>query len=85
MYSQLQSFDNLYHKNSYWNKYVYKTSNNKKLAIYYKNRFDENYICNSSDENGRYTYKKQPEMCHWNLVKFAEAIQVLVYTTLNKI
>jgi len=40
--------------------------------------FDENYICNSSDENGRYTYKKQPEICHWNLVKFAEAIQMAV-------
>merc|ERR1739838_117698 len=37
--------------------------------------FDPDFICNASDENGRYTYAKQPEICKWNLLKFAEAIQ----------
>eukprot|EP00117_Sycon_ciliatum_P046005 scpid53546/ scgid33002/ Selenoprotein O len=36
--------------------------------------FNPNFICNSSDEEGRYSYKKQPEMCRWNLGKFAEAL-----------
>jgi len=37
--------------------------------------FDADYICNASDNKGRYTYKKQPEICKWNLMKFAEALQ----------
>ncbi|XP_064471322.1 protein adenylyltransferase SelO-1, mitochondrial-like isoform X4 [Ornithodoros turicata] len=37
--------------------------------------FDPDHICNSSDDGGRYTYIKQPEICLWNLRKFAEAIQ----------
>lgn len=37
--------------------------------------FDPHFICNSSDNQGRYTYVKQPEICKWNLVKFAEALQ----------
>jgi len=27
------------------------------------------------DNQGRYTYKKQPEMCKWNLMKLGEAIK----------
>ena len=27
------------------------------------------------DNNGRYSYKKQPEICKWNLLKLAEAIK----------
>lgn len=37
--------------------------------------FDADYICNASDNKGRYTYKKQPEICKWNLMKFAEALR----------
>lgn len=37
-------------------------------------RFDPDFICNASDDGGRYTYANQPEMCKWNLGKFAEAI-----------
>ena len=37
-------------------------------------RFDPDFICNASDVGGRYTYAKQPEICKWNLGKFAEAI-----------
>lgn len=37
-------------------------------------RYNPNHICNASDEGGRYTYANQPEMCKWNLEKFAEAL-----------
>lgn len=37
--------------------------------------FDPDFICNASDNQGRYSYKKQPEMCKWNLLKLAEAIK----------
>ena len=37
-------------------------------------RFDPDFICNASDDGGRYTYAKQPEICKWNCGKFAEAI-----------
>ncbi|GFW36816.1 protein adenylyltransferase SelO, mitochondrial [Trichonephila clavipes] len=37
--------------------------------------YDPNHVCNASDGGGRYTYIKQPEICLWNLKKFAEAIQ----------
>ncbi|KAF8789037.1 Protein adenylyltransferase SelO like protein [Argiope bruennichi] len=37
--------------------------------------YDPNHICNASDDGGRYSFIKQPEICLWNLQKFAEAIQ----------
>ncbi|RWS31160.1 selenoprotein O-like isoform X1 [Leptotrombidium deliense] len=37
-------------------------------------RYDSDHICNSSDDGGRYTYKKQPEICKWNLMKLAEVL-----------
>merc|ERR1712168_847090 len=37
--------------------------------------FNADYACNGSDNKGRYTYKKQPEICKWNLMKFAEALR----------
>lgn len=40
--------------------------------------FDSDYICNASDNRGRYTYKKQPEICKWNLMKFAEGLQLVL-------
>ena len=36
--------------------------------------FDQDYACNHSDKEGRYSYKNQPEMCKWNLIKLAEAL-----------
>jgi uncharacterized protein YdiU (UPF0061 family) len=36
--------------------------------------FNPNFICNSSDNTGRYSYKNQPEICRWNLMKLAEAL-----------
>ena len=40
--------------------------------------FDKGYICNHSDEHGRYSYENQPEICKWNLKKLAEAIAPVV-------
>jgi len=41
----------------------------------FMDRFDPDFICNVSDDGGRYTYTKQPQICKWNLMKLAEAIQ----------
>ncbi|CAG2181014.1 unnamed protein product, partial [Oppiella nova] len=41
----------------------------------FMDRFDWDHVCNTSDEGGRYSYAKQPEICKWNLFKFAEALQ----------
>lgn len=35
--------------------------------------FDANYICNHSDDQGRYAYKEQPEICKWNLDQLSQA------------
>eukprot|EP00993_Chasmostoma_nieuportense_P005495 NODE_611_length_2024_cov_47.326832_g568_i0.p1 GENE.NODE_611_length_2024_cov_47.326832_g568_i0~~NODE_611_length_2024_cov_47.326832_g568_i0.p1 ORF type:complete len:609 (+),score=164.63 NODE_611_length_2024_cov_47.326832_g568_i0:3-1829(+) len=35
--------------------------------------YDPDYICNASDNSGRYSYKAQPAICRWNLAKLAEA------------
>ncbi|XP_065838559.1 protein adenylyltransferase SelO, mitochondrial-like [Oscarella lobularis] len=40
----------------------------------FMDRFDPNHICNSSDNNGRYTYRKQPGICLWNLERLADAL-----------
>jgi uncharacterized protein YdiU (UPF0061 family) len=42
--------------------------------------YDPHFLSNSSssDENGRYEFKKQPEICLCNLMKLAEAIQFAV-------
>lgn len=37
-------------------------------------RFDPEFICNASDNSGRYSYQAQPAICRWNLVKLAEAL-----------
>jgi uncharacterized protein YdiU (UPF0061 family) len=39
--------------------------------------FDKDFVCNASDNSGRYAYRKQPEMCLWNLGKLAEAWALL--------
>ena len=38
-------------------------------------RFDPGYVCNHSDDGGRYDYQSQPSICRWNCLKLAEAIQ----------
>ncbi|XP_021373897.1 selenoprotein O-like [Mizuhopecten yessoensis] len=37
--------------------------------------YDPDFVCNASDDGGRYTYQKQPEICKWNCEKLSEAIQ----------
>uniref|UniRef100_A0A8C0T485 Selenoprotein O n=3 Tax=Canis lupus TaxID=9612 RepID=A0A8C0T485_CANLF len=38
-------------------------------------RYDPDHVCNASDNAGRYTYSKQPEVCKWNLQKLLEALE----------
>ncbi|KAL9968167.1 hypothetical protein ACROYT_G026507 [Oculina patagonica] len=36
--------------------------------------YDPGHVCNASDDQARYCYEAQPEICKWNLIKLAEAI-----------
>jgi serine/tyrosine/threonine adenylyltransferase len=36
--------------------------------------FDAGYICNHSDEQGRYAYNMQPQIGHWNLYALGQAL-----------
>uniref|UniRef100_A0A0G4I7I9 Selenoprotein O n=1 Tax=Chromera velia CCMP2878 TaxID=1169474 RepID=A0A0G4I7I9_9ALVE len=36
------------------------------------------YVCNGSDDSGRYSYGKQAEMCRWNVKKLGEALMPLL-------
>uniref|UniRef100_A0A8C5Z1T9 Selenoprotein O n=1 Tax=Marmota marmota marmota TaxID=9994 RepID=A0A8C5Z1T9_MARMA len=38
-------------------------------------RYDPDHVCNASDDAGRYSYSRQPEVCKWNLRKLAEALE----------
>lgn len=40
--------------------------------------FNPKHICNHSDNEGRYRYEAQPEICLWNLIKLAEALDPIV-------
>uniref|UniRef100_A0A4W5L5W8 Selenoprotein O n=1 Tax=Hucho hucho TaxID=62062 RepID=A0A4W5L5W8_9TELE len=40
----------------------------------FMDRFDPDYICNASDNSGRYSYQAQPAICRWNLARLAEAL-----------
>ena len=42
------------------------------------NEYDINYICNSSDYNGRYSFGNQPTIMKWNLMALANALESLV-------
>ncbi|XP_059146510.1 protein adenylyltransferase SelO, mitochondrial-like [Physella acuta] len=44
----------------------------------FMDRYNPDFVCNSSDDAGRYSYRQQPEMCKWNCLKLAEAIQDVV-------
>ena len=41
----------------------------------FMDRFDPDFICNASDNDGRYKYANQPLICKWNLMKFAQQIE----------
>jgi uncharacterized protein YdiU (UPF0061 family) len=40
--------------------------------------FDANHICNHTDERGRYSYARQPNVMRWNLHCLAEALLPLI-------
>jgi uncharacterized protein YdiU (UPF0061 family) len=41
-------------------------------------RYDPAYICNHSDEHGRYAYNQQPQVGLWNLYALAQALTPLI-------
>ncbi|CAF2391635.1 unnamed protein product [Rotaria sp. Silwood2] len=44
----------------------------------FMDRYDPGFICNGSDDSGRYSYKQQPSICKWNCGKLAEALAPLL-------
>ncbi|QTD47111.1 protein adenylyltransferase SelO [Ottowia testudinis] len=40
--------------------------------------FDPNHTCNHSDHSGRYAYKRQPQIAHWNLFALGQALLPLI-------
>lgn len=40
--------------------------------------FDANHICNHSDTSGRYAYRMQPRIAHWNCYCLAQALLPLI-------
>lgn len=40
--------------------------------------FDPEHICNHSDTGGRYAYKRQPSVAHWNLFCLGQALMPLI-------
>ncbi|CAF1151995.1 unnamed protein product [Rotaria sordida] len=44
----------------------------------FMDRYDPSFICNGSDDSGRYSYKQQPSICKWNCGKLAEALAPLL-------
>ena len=40
--------------------------------------YNPDFICNASDDGGRYTFSSQPEICGWNLRKLAEALDPIL-------
>ncbi|XP_036762609.2 protein adenylyltransferase SelO, mitochondrial isoform X3 [Manis pentadactyla] len=41
----------------------------------FMDRYEPDHVCNASDNTGRYSYSRQPEVCKWNLQKLAEALE----------
>jgi uncharacterized protein YdiU (UPF0061 family) len=48
----------------------------RQVSVVTRNTIEEYEIICFVDDNGRYAYQKQPEICKWNCKKFAEAIQM---------
>lgn len=44
-----------------------------KICIHF-HHLPQSYICFLSDNQGRYAYDQQPEICRWNMTKLAEAL-----------
>lgn len=41
--------------------------------------YDKDYICNHTDRDGRYSFKNQPAVAHWNLGQLAKALSPIVH------
>lgn len=39
----------------------------------FMDRHDPKFICNKSDNEGRYSYENQPKMCRWNCERLFDA------------
>ena len=44
----------------------------------FMDHYNPDFICNGSDDGGRYTFDSQPEICGWNLRKLAEALDPIL-------
>lgn len=40
--------------------------------------YEANYVCNHTDRDGRYSFKNQPSIAHWNLRQLAKALSSIV-------
>jgi uncharacterized protein YdiU (UPF0061 family) len=40
--------------------------------------YDKEYVCNHTDYEGRYSFKNQPGIAHWNLTQLAKALSSIV-------
>lgn len=40
--------------------------------------YDKDYVCNHTDVDGRYSFKNQANIAHWNLVQLANALSPIV-------
>lgn len=40
--------------------------------------YDKEYICNHADQEGRYSFKNQPGIAHWNLTQLAKALSPII-------
>lgn len=40
--------------------------------------YDKEYICNHTDREGRYSFKNQPKVAHWNLAQLARALSPIL-------
>ena len=38
-------------------------------------RYDPEFVCNGSDDTGRYDYRSQPEMVRWGCERLAESLK----------
>jgi uncharacterized protein YdiU (UPF0061 family) len=45
--------------------------------------YDPGFVCNGSDEEGRYRFESQPEICKWNCQQFAKALARLGEPAVN--
>jgi uncharacterized protein YdiU (UPF0061 family) len=40
--------------------------------------YEANYVCNHTDVDGRYSFKNQPGIAHWNLGQLGKALSSIV-------